>query len=162
MMVAGEAYAPGPTRWPEAAPFRGVPVRGAAALPSAANQGAAWDTPAVVEFVAVTQDLKLLQREEFWAQTVRELKIIVWWNVAGTQTQRLELFTPDGALYRRFSVAFDADATRSAQGRTAVETRLPVGGTWITEYSLFGAWRVDVYLGAQPTPITSASFVLNR
>jgi hypothetical protein len=115
----------------------------------------------VVEFVAVTQDQKLLQRDEFVAEIVRELDIIVRWNVAGLQTQRLDLFTPNGVLYRTYSVEFDADAGR-VQGRAAVETRLPVGGTWITEYSLFGAWRVDVYLGTQPTPITSASFVLNR
>jgi hypothetical protein len=42
-----------------------------------------------------------------------------------------------------------------------VPTSLPVGGTWITEYSLFGTWRVDVYLGGQSSPVTTASFVLN-
>ena len=107
------------------------------------------------------QDQQLLQRDDFWAQTVREVNINVWWNVAGTQTQRLELFAPDGTLYRRFTIAFDADALPRTQGRVLVQTPLPVGGTWITEYSLFGAWRVDVYLGGQPKPITSASFLLN-
>jgi hypothetical protein len=105
------------------------------------------------------QDQQLLERNDFWAPSVRELKINVWWNVAGTQTQRLELFAPDGSLYRRFSTAFDANAATS--GNTVVETRLPVGGTWITEYSLYGAWRVDVYLAGQPTLVTSASFILN-
>jgi hypothetical protein len=90
---------------------------------------------------------------------VKELKIIVRWNVTGTQIQRLELYTPNGSLYKQFTAEFDADAGR-VQGRTAVETRLPVGGTWITEYSLMGTWRVDVYLGGQRTPVTSASFAL--
>jgi hypothetical protein len=37
-----------------------------------------------------------------------------------------------------------------------------VGGSWITEYGLFGAWRVDVYLDGQRTPTTTAAFILNR
>lgn len=41
-----------------------------------------------------------------------------------------------------------------------METRLPVGGTWITEYYLYGAWRVDVYLDREELPITSEVFVL--
>jgi hypothetical protein len=152
MMIAREADAPSPTRRREAAPFRGVAI-------AASASGAAWDTPAIVEFVAVTQDEQVLQREEFLAEIVKELKIIVRWNVTGSQTQRLELYTPDGSLYKQFTTEFDADAGR-VQGRTAVETRLPVGGTWITEYSLFGTWRVDVYLRGQRTPVTSASFAL--
>jgi hypothetical protein len=35
-----------------------------------------------------------------------------------------------------------------------------VGGTWITEYSLFGAWRVEVYLDRDTMPITTGVFVL--
>jgi hypothetical protein len=107
------------------------------------------------------QDQQLLERNDFEAQIVREVRINVWWNVGGTQTQRLELFAPDGSLYRRVSASFDANALPRTQGRVLVQTPLPVGGTWITEYSLFGAWRVDVYLAGQSAPVTSASFVLN-
>lgn len=159
-MIAGGGPAPDPRRWPEA-----PRVWGGAGLPSRASavKGAAWGAPAVVEFAAIMQDQQVLLGEDFWGPAVRELQITVGWNVPGSHTQQLDLFTPDGALYRRFGAAFDGDAARFAGqgGRTAVETRLPVGGTWITEYSLFGAWRVDVYLGGQPTPVTSASFVLN-
>ncbi len=42
-----------------------------------------------------------------------------------------------------------------------VETRLPVWGAWITQYSLFGAWRVEVYLDLERMPITSGVFVLS-
>jgi hypothetical protein len=156
LTIAGEPSAPAPTRRPEAAPSRSVPIR-SAATPG----GAAWDTPAIVEITGVMQDEQLLQREEFLANLVRELKITVWWNVPGTQIQRLELYTPNGSLYRQFTAQFDGDAGRAQGSRTAVETQLPVGGTWITEYSLFGAWRVDVYLSGQRTPVTSASFILN-
>ncbi len=156
-MVVGTGHAP-------ADPIRRLEtVGGGGRRPNPASSSPAvstgWEPLATVEFIAVMQDMTLQQREDFLAPAVRELKIVVWWNVAGTQTQRLEIFSPDGALYRRLSVGFDG--TAAAPGKTSVETRLPVGGTWITEYSLFGAWRVDVYLGNQPTPITSAYFALN-
>jgi hypothetical protein len=161
MRIAREADASGRTRWPETAPF-GRGSTQAAAVPTSALTSAV-EISAIVEFIAVMQDEKLLKQGAFGADFVRDLKIIVWWNVTGTNTQRLELFTPNGALYKQFTAEFDADATRvQPSGRAPVETRLPVSGTWITEYSLLGAWRVDVYLGSQRTPTTSASFVLNR
>jgi hypothetical protein len=159
-MIARKTDTPGPTRSREAAPFSYVPTRAAAAATPGAASGAASGPLAIVEFVGVTQDEQLLQQGEFSAALVRELKIIVKWNIAGSYTQRLELFTPNGALYKQFTTAFDGDAGR-VQGRTAVETGLPVGGTWMTEYSLYGAWRVDVYLSGQPKPVTSASFLLD-
>jgi hypothetical protein len=36
-----------------------------------------------------------------------------------------------------------------------------VGGTWITEYTLLGAWRVEVYLDGATTPVASGTFVLS-
>jgi hypothetical protein len=155
--------APAPSRQPEPSAGLGssAPPAGSGAGVASSTQGAAWDAPAVVQFVGLTQDQQLLERNDFGAQTLREVKINVWWNVAGAQTQRLELFAPDGTLYRRFSAAFDADALPRTQGRVLVQTPLPVGGTWITEYSLFGGWRVDVYLASQSQPVTSASFTLN-
>jgi hypothetical protein len=147
------------------------PRRGGAAAglpgssPAATSAGSGWagggsaaSGLAVVEFVGVMQDLTLLKRNDFLADLVRQLKIIVYWNVAGKHAQRLELFTPEGVLYRR--VATDFTGTGGAWPGTPVETQLPVGGTWITEHSLFGAWRVDVFLDGKPA--TSASFVLNN
>jgi hypothetical protein len=113
---------------------------------------------AIVEFVGLMQDETLLKRDDFPAELVRQLKITVWWNATGRHSQRLELFTPDGVFYRRF--ASDFTATGGAN-RTPVDTLLAVGGSWITEYSLFGAWRADVYLDGQPQPTTTAAFVLN-
>ena len=113
---------------------------------------------AIVEFVGLMQDETLLKREDFPAELVRQLKITVWWNAAGRHSQRLELFTPDGVFYRRFATDFTATG---GTNRTPVDTLLAVGGSWITEYSLFGAWRVEVYLDGQPQPTTTAAFVLN-
>lgn len=148
-----------PTPSAERPPLRG----GSAGLPGAPSAtpgsgGSAANSLAVVEFVGVMQDLTLLKRNDFVADLVRQLKIIVYWKVTGNHGQRLELFTPDGALYRR--VAADFTGTSVTGTGTPVETLLPVGGTWITEHSLFGAWRVDVYLDGQPA--TTASFVLNH
>ena len=39
-----------------------------------------------------------------------------------------------------------------------VETRLPVAGTWITEYDMHGRWTVNVYLDDAVRPTTSAPF----
>jgi hypothetical protein len=117
------------------------------------------DRPPLVDVIAFTQDGKHLRRRELPADAVRELRIIVLWNVVGEHTQRLELITPDGALYRRYATAFVGVAHPSR--RTPVEMRVPVGGTWIMDYSLFGTWRADVYLDDQLTPITREAFVLS-
>jgi hypothetical protein len=137
----------------------GLPSTVGSAVKAGAPAPTTSTTP-VIELTAVTQDLSRLEGDSFAADSVRELKITVWWGIPGIHGQRLELFSPTGALYRRFGTAFDGD--NAAGGRAGVETRLPVGGTWITEYSLFGTWRVDVYLDDQPTPTTSAYFALNR
>ncbi len=39
-------------------------------------------------------------------------------------------------------------------------TRLPLGGTWITQYSLYGTWRVEVYLDQARTPTVQRTLVL--
>jgi len=156
----GPDTAPSPSRQPEptagfgsSAPLAGSSLASATGEPSGPL--------AMIQFIGLTQDQQVLERYDFEAQALREVKINVWWDLAGAQTQRLELFAPDGALYRRVSASFDANALPRTQGRVLVQTPLPVGGTWITEYSLFGTWRVDVYLGGQTSPVTSASFVLN-
>lgn len=84
---------------------------------------------------------------------LRDLWIVVAWSdLAGPHTQRLELRSPDGSLYQRL--------TTRVQGASSVQARLPVGGTWITEYRLFGAWQVDVFLDRSVSPTASATFLL--
>ena len=63
--------------------------------------------------------------------------------------------TPDGSLYQRFT-----SDVESADGRTSVETPVPVAGTWITEYQIFGTWTVNVYLDGDFTPVATTHFTL--
>jgi hypothetical protein len=96
------------------------------------------------------------QQTQFASGDLRDLHLDVdYLQVSGPHRQRIELFAPDGSLYqRRFR-----DVT-IAEGQP-VNTRVPVGGTWITEHSLFGNWRVAVYLDTSQTPIASGAFALN-
>jgi len=91
------------------------------------------------------------QGDQFSATSLRDLLIATTYsNVSGAHRQRLELYAPDGSLYQKLSGAV-APSTQAL---------IPVGGTWITEHSLFGGWRVDVYVDRETTPITSQAFTL--
>jgi hypothetical protein len=97
--------------------------------------------------------------EQFSAAALRDLLITVTYqNLAlGSHSQRLQLYTPDGALYQQFSTAFAVGGSVSQP-----ETRLPVGGTWITQHSLYGTWRVEVYLDQARTPTVYRNLVLSQ
>jgi hypothetical protein len=112
---------------------------------------------AKVTLVGLTHEGRRRQGDRFPARRVRELLITVRWaTLVGDHQQRLELIAPDGALYQRLGAEVS-----SVDGRAQVETRLPVDGTWITEYSLFGRWRVNVYLDQSRVPAATATFVLD-
>ena len=121
--------------------------------------------PATLQLVGVTNAGASLEQSTFSLATLRDLRIIAWWNVGGAHVQRLELRAPDGSLYQRLTRPFDTRTSvvqkRGAHQRgVPVETRLPVGGTWITEYSLVGSWRIDLYLDNSRTPVAGKSFQL--
>lgn len=108
---------------------------------------------ASLQLIGVNHDGSQTGGTQFSGGSIRDLRIVVGWaNLSGTHTQRLELSSPDGALYQRLTTQFS--------GAPSLETRLPVGGTWITQHALFGAWRVDVFLDSQAMPIASGVFVL--
>jgi hypothetical protein len=90
-----------------------------------------------VTFTGVQRDGTLASGYRFGVAALSDLLIVIQWPGLGPRTQRLELFTPDGALYQRIT------APVPASGR--VETRLPVSGTWITQQSLYGTWCVGLY-----------------
>jgi hypothetical protein len=98
-MVVGApepAQEPPPARPPE--PTAGF---GSSAPVAASSSAADVSGPlAMVQFIGFMQDQQVLERNDFAVQTLREVKINVWWNVAGAQSQRLEIFAPDGSLYR--------------------------------------------------------------
>jgi hypothetical protein len=117
----------------------------------------------------------------FSAAALRDLLILVEYRdlAPGRHTQRLHLYGPDGALYQQFSTAFAVEGAGArpraeappahgtahrdhfgSPGIVPVETRLPVGGTWITQHSLYGTWRVEVYLDQARTPTVYRNLVL--
>jgi hypothetical protein len=83
--------------------------------------------------------------------------VVSWRSLAGAQTQRVELVTPDGSVYQRFTT----DVT-NVYGRARLETPVPVAGTWITESQIFGEWTVNVYLDDHLTPVATANFTLRH
>jgi hypothetical protein len=118
----------------------------------------------------------------FSAKALRDLVILVAYRdlAPGHHTQRLRLYAPDGALYQQFATEFEVEGAVSkpraeahrehgtahrdhfgSPGIVPVETRLPVGGTWITQHSLYGTWRVEVYLDQARTPVVHRTLVLD-
>jgi hypothetical protein len=117
-----------------------------------------------VHLVGLLHDGKQLPGgRHFTTRTLRDLLLVVEYRAlpAGAHTQRLKLFAPDGALYQQFTTEF-AVGTGRAPHWLPVETRLPVGGTWITEHSLYGTWRLEVYLDAASRPTESHPFTLTK
>jgi hypothetical protein len=74
----------------------------------------------------------------------------------------VKLFTPRGRLYQVLQATADAESTSRAarsRGRSARDPRalvalVPVAGTQITTYALFGEWRAEVYLDDAEAPCT--------
>lgn len=95
-------------------------------------------------------------QSQFTANDLRDLHLDVdYAQVSGSHRQRLELYGPDGMLYQRRFLDMSVTAGQP------IQTRIPVGGTWITDHSLFGNWRVLVYLDSSQTPIATGAFALN-
>lgn len=120
--------------------------------------------PTTLQVVGVLEGGLEVQRTSYSLRQLRDLKITGWWNVPGTHVQRLEIRAPDGSLYQRRTQKFKTAASHvggdALQRGTPARTVLPVGGTWITEYSLVGTWRIDLYMDNSRTPIATYSFEL--
>jgi hypothetical protein len=105
----------------------------------------------VLEITGRLHDGSSVQAEQFSTTSLRDLLFSMSFaGVGGATRQRLELYAPDGSLYQRLSGAVAPHT----------QTLLPVGGTWITEHALFGAWRVDLYVDRDRTPLASRTFTL--
>ena len=109
-----------------------------------------------VDFVGMLLNGQERAGQNFSGAQLSDLKILVQWqSLFQSHLQRLDLIAPDGSLYQSFSrplTAGDADAP--------VETLLPVNGTWITRYGLYGAWCIEAFLDQQEQPITSSRLVI--
>ena len=93
---------------------------------------------------------------EFAGDGLRELRVVAaWTDLEGGHHQRVEVFSPDGSLYQRFTGAF------TATGRPlSVTSRLLVNGTSIVDAGLYGAWCVELFLDDDDAPIARRGFVL--
>lgn len=111
---------------------------------------------AAIELAGARHDGRVRPGHRFSPEDVRDVLILVTWNVPGTShVQRLEFIAPDGSVYQTLTTPFE-----SMKAVTSVETKLLVAGTWITEHSLFGRWRVHVYLDHAAIPDASEDFVI--
>ena len=71
---------------------------------------------------------------------------------------QLKLYTPRGFLYQVLETSIpQPNPRRRGRGRavpkkqdTTASVRLPVAGTWITQNTLYGKWKVVPYLAGQP------------
>ena len=99
------------------------------------------------------------------ASTVDVFIAVDYTNLTGAHTQSVRIFAPDGSFYQKF------DRQLCLSGKcTGVKPEvigsvsqywetLPVAGTYITQYSLSGSWRVDLYVDGVKN--ASATFMLN-
>lgn len=128
------------------------------AVPAVAESTRQHGRPADVTVLGVNVRGQEHQGHHFAAHALSSLVLRVHWKtLIGRYRQRLELIAPDGAVYQTLTTTID-----NAQGQAFVETRVPVAGSWITQYGLFGRWHVKVYLDEVPTPQTTATFTLAR
>jgi hypothetical protein len=124
---------------------------GAPGGPAASSEGTQNGVSAALTLTGRLHDGRSQQADEFSTTSLRDLLIsLTYTNAGDLHQQRVELYAPDGSLYQRLTGAM---APRT-------QTLVPVGGTWITEHSLFGGWRVDVFVDRETSPIVSQAFTL--
>ena len=109
-----------------------------------------------VSFVGVLTSGRNRAGESFPGNDLRELRLVVeWTEIERLHHQRLEVSSPDGALFQRFAATF------VGSGRpVTVTTRLPVTGSAITDSGLYGEWCAEVFLDDDDAPIARRRFFL--
>jgi hypothetical protein len=109
-----------------------------------------------LSFVGVMTSGRARMGDDFLGQGLRELRIVADWSgLNRMHCQRVEVFSPDGSLYQRFT-----DAVTASGRLLSVTTRLPVNGTAIVDAGLYGAWCVVLFLDDDDAPIARRGFVL--
>jgi hypothetical protein len=130
----------------------------ATAVPAFAESTRHHGSPADVTVIGVNLRGHEQRGHHFAADKLSSLVLRVHWKtLVGLHSQRLELIAPDGAVYQTL-----VDDVGDVHGQAFAETRVPVVGSWITQYGLFGEWHVKVYLDEATTPVTTAKFTLAR
>jgi hypothetical protein len=157
--------APPPTRLPR---LYGLPVEVSRPAPPARREppvstgtggpgggGSTVTSPtgvaADVTFTGLRHDGASRRSTQFSSAALRDLLIeVTYRGLSGSRQQRIELYAPDGSLYQKMT----------GPAAPATQTRLPVGGTWITTHGLLGSWTVKVFVDGQAAPAGGATFVL--
>ena len=112
---------------------------------------------AELEYVGVLLNGQQRADDRFSGAELDDLKILIQWrSLFQNHAQRIDLIAPDGSLYQSLSRLVTADDT------AAVETRVPVNGSWITRYGLYGSWCVEVFVDQESAPVTSSRLVIAR
>ncbi len=142
---------------PTSSSQEGVAGGATGATPGSAPQASASPS-GQLHFVGIKHDASQVQAAQFSTESLRDLMINVdYGNLSGSSKQRLEIYTPEGSLYRRVTRDFTPSGSSFL-----VETKVPVGGTWITSHLLLGTWSVKVYLGSSSSPLATGNFVLTQ
>lgn len=125
----------------------GSGAAGEAGLTATSPTGVAAD----VTFTGLHHDGGRRRGTEFSSAALRDLLIgVTLQRLSGSRQQRIELYAPDGSLYQKLS----------GPAAPTTETRLPVGGTWITAHGLLGDWTVQVFVDGQTAAAGRATFRL--
>jgi hypothetical protein len=113
---------------------------------------------AQVDFVGVLLNGQQREGDSFTAAELDDLKILVEWkSLLENHAQRVDLVAPDGSLYQSLTRLVTA-GDNGAQ----LETRVPVNGSWITRYGLYGSWCVEVFLDQESAPLASTRLVIAK
>jgi hypothetical protein len=109
-----------------------------------------------LSFVGVARNGRARVGARFETADLREMRIVAdWTGIEGAHLQRLELYSPDGSLYQRFTGTF------SGSGRpVSVSSRLLVTGTSIVDSGLYGEWCAELFLDEDDAPIARRGFEL--
>jgi hypothetical protein len=104
-----------------------------------------------VSFTGLHHDGTQRRGAQFSSAVLRDLLIEVsYQGLRGSRQQRIEIYAPDGALYQRIS----------GPAASLTQTRLPVGGTWITAHGLLGTWTTKIFVDGQAAPAGLGTFRL--
>jgi hypothetical protein len=109
------------------------------------------------EAVRVTSPEQDPKQGVFSASEAQDLRITTTFSrrLEGRHRLQLQVLTPQGHLYQKLSVPFDATVASEHRGpapKRTIGVRLPVAGTAITTNGLYGLWSVVPYLDNETVP----------
>ena len=119
--------------------------------------------------------------EEFSIAAIRDIFIQTHWTqIQGEHIQRIHIYSPDGNIFQKRVVPFsiteklkrqrrkvsgitnmvDVQKAKQTKDGQAVVVHFPVSGTWVSQHSMLGTWRVDAFLNQESRPSVSGTFTL--